>query len=115
METKFTKGPWKLCYHLESEENDKSCPCGYRGGIWGGDEVAVVCEMGSTEIKEELSLPRYDRKQELANAQLISAAPELLEALQKVYRLAKQIGLAEDLDFEEFDYIGAAINKALAD
>lgn len=48
-----------------------------------------------------------------ANAKLIASAPELLEALQKVYRIAKQIGLAEDLDFEEYDYIGEAINKAL--
>lgn len=57
----------------------------------------------------------YSENKELdANIlKLINAAPDLLDALQKVYKLAKQAGLQEDLDFEEFDYIESAINKAL--
>ena len=71
MNQAHTIEPWALCHHLESVEHDNSCPCGYRGGIWGGDGEHVVCEMGATEIPEEGSLPRYDRVTEIANAHRI--------------------------------------------
>jgi hypothetical protein len=78
-----TPGPWGLCHHLESAENDAACPCGYRGGIWGPDGERTICEMGSTLVpgEEGLEAPRYPRPVELANARLIAAAPDLAEAL----------------------------------
>lgn len=83
-DTKFTLGPWELCYHLKSIEHDKSCHCGYRGGIGNGDYM--ICEMGSTQIQGEegLELPRFDRETEIANAHLIAAAPELYGMLSAV-------------------------------
>jgi hypothetical protein len=86
---RHTPGPWHRCFHLESAENDASCSCGYRGGIWGPDEEHTICEMGSTLIKGEEGLcpPRYPRDVELANGRLIAAAPDLLEAL----RLAENV------------------------
>lgn len=83
-EWSFTPGPWKLCHHLQSPEKDVSCPCGYRGGIWGSDGEHIVCEMGSQPIpgQEGMEPPRYARSVELANARLIAAAPDLLGALK---------------------------------
>lgn len=82
MSGEHTPGPWHLCHHLKSAEKDKSCSCGYRGGIWGSDEGHIVCEIGSYAVpgEEALSPPRYDRPTELANARLIAAAPDLYEA-----------------------------------
>ncbi len=79
MSEKFTPGPWRLCFHLRSAENDASCPCGYRGGVWGPDGERIVCEMGAD--KDPLAPPRYERAIELANARLIAAAPTMFEAL----------------------------------
>lgn len=81
---KHTPAPWILCHHLQSKENDESCSCGYRGGIWGNDEEHMICEMGSTSTigEEALAPPRYDRDIELANARLIVAAPEMLAELE---------------------------------
>ncbi len=98
MESKFTKGNWVL-----GDENNSSCDISLPNG-------------------SDISLSRYERntgqfvmeRDEMnANWRLVCAAPKLLEALQKVYKLAKQAGLLEDLDLEEHDYISAAITAAL--
>jgi hypothetical protein len=80
----FTKGPWQLCHHLQSKENDESCSCNFPGDIWGPDGEHVICTMGSLQVpgQEGASPPRYERSVELANAKLIAAAPELLEAVE---------------------------------
>lgn len=67
-----TPGPWRPCLHLRSVEDDKSCPCGYRGGIWGSDQEHQVCEIGSGD--EPMAAPRYERLQEITNANFIIAA-----------------------------------------
>jgi len=101
-QTKHTPGPWKPCFHLSLGGDDK-CPCKYRGGIWGADGEAVVCEMGSTDC--DLPLPRYSREVELANARVIAAAPRLLEALKYLLRHCKGMDRFE----------GNPINEAMAD
>jgi len=107
--SEHTPGPWHLCRHLQSLEADAACPCGYRGGIFGGDEAGMVCEMGSTVIpgEEGLEAPRYPRPVELANARLIAAAPELLAACEEVYRM-----LGKMAHYYKGGEMAAAIKKA---
>lgn len=83
-ERKWTNGPWELCHHLKSAESDRSCPCGYRGSIWGSDGNHVVCEMGVYAIpgEEGMQPDRYDRATEIANAQLIVKAPDMATLLR---------------------------------
>lgn len=84
-----TKGPWVRCHHLQSVEADKDCPCGYRGGIWGGDKEHVVCEMGTGP--EPDAAPRYERTQEIANSAFIEEArmdvPDLAASYREAVRL----------------------------
>lgn len=84
-----TPGPWHLCFHLQSIENDRSCPCGQRGVVYGPehDVATAVCEMGVTPapgIEAGTEPMRYPREVELANARLIAAAPDLLAACEAV-------------------------------
>lgn len=87
---KGTPGPWNVgvnhCYFEINSEN---------GGI--GD----VCMSGHAFDAGQRLGPTAE-----ANAKLIAAAPELLEALQAVVRVA-------DRATDEFDMARAAIAKAL--
>lgn len=91
----ITPGPWEGCYHLRNKTNDEACGCGYRGSIWGGDQSGVICEMGSTVIKDEEGLepPRYERTQELANAKFISVSRELMPKLLAIAKAAKMVAI----------------------
>lgn len=109
---KHTPGPWRPCFHLRSAENDASCPCGFRGSIWGSDGEHVVCEIGSTLVpgEEALCPPRYDRPTELANARLIAAAPDLLEALIRLKHWA-EVAATKMLDSDNWP-ANLALDKA---
>lgn len=81
-----TPGPWTLCHHLSSIDNDIACECGYRGVIYGPDDKAI-CQPGHDKGPkgQELTVPeRYNREIEIANAYLIAAAPDMLAALKEV-------------------------------
>jgi len=84
--SKHTLGPWKLCHHLESIEKDKSCGCGYRGGIWSGCGEFIVCEIGGSLCPNtgEKYFPEVEREQQISDAHLIAAAPELYELLLEI-------------------------------
>jgi len=87
-EAKHTAGPWSLCTHLKSIEDDNDCSCGYRGVIFGPehDVAMAICQPGHDPAPkgEEGTEPvRYPRDIEIANAHLISAAPDLLDALEE--------------------------------
>lgn len=74
-----TPGPWRLCAHLADHDQ---CSCGYRGGIWSGDGETIVCEIGGPSgAPGDEMIPRADRQTQFADAHLIAAAPEMLEAL----------------------------------
>ena len=89
----FTPGPWELCQHLKSLEDDAARPCGYRGVVFGPhrDEAMAICQPGHELPRDEEqwgSEPgRYDRATELANMRLIAAAPDLYAALAAMVAL----------------------------
>ena len=113
---KHTAGPWQLCSHLK---NLDKCPCGYRGGIYGGDGKGMICEMGSTSIvgEEGLEMPRYGRYQEFANANLIAAAPDLYEALEtwlQAAQSADETGYVDGVGFLDIKQFHTMAEKALS-
>ena len=94
-EVKHTPGPWALC-----QANDGRMSI--RAGIDGDDSV--------------LSLAAFQRD---ADARLIAAAPELLEALQAILNVegaaiaGSRLGAWQGLDAKyHFDKVRAAIAKA---
>lgn len=82
-----TAAPWNLCRHLESEDADKACSCGYRGVIFGPEhDVAYAVFQPGHDLplrqEEWGSEPaRYPRQVEIANAQLAVAMRNHLPAL----------------------------------
>ena len=88
MSAKHTPGPWE---DVGPNEEGERC-------IFGGDDsgVAVTIPVGNPDMNEARSI---------ANARLIAAAPELLEAIKGVVRIA-------DRNTVEFDAARAAIAKA---
>jgi hypothetical protein len=88
-----TPTPWQLCHHLQSAEKDASCPCGYRGGIWGDGGELLVCEMRNCNLHEGHDMtPVGDRATQLANAAFI------VKAVNNHFALVKRLAsLEQDL------------------
>lgn len=87
---KHTPGSWKL-------SDDKL-------GVWGNGNIVASCDA----IK-------LDTDSKLANAQLIAAAPELLEALQDITRILEAFSYTTQLGNTQklrLDKAKAAIAKA---
>ena len=93
-----TPGPWKECHHLQSLKKDASCPCGFAGDIWGGDQEHVVCSIGAHCGPEGSEMiPRYERATELDNAQFIAHSREDIEyLLDLVQRITDRINALPD-------------------
>lgn len=90
MKNKFTKGEWGYCPKLTASENHKGFNLFTRDtDIYLGDIYPVDADGTEGE----------------ANAKLIAAAPDLLEALMAVVAVA-------DRKTDEFDKAKAAIKKA---
>ncbi len=97
---KHTPGPWE-------EHGKGGCECGLIFGPDGNSNICLV--YGPSHLASDDGpdcVPNRDAQQ--ANARLISAAPDLLAALQAVVAVA-------DRKTVEFDMARAAIAKALGD
>lgn len=93
---KHTKGPWKMTM------GTKTCAVKQEGSL------GYLCEMSD-----------YDRGEQVANAQLIAAAPDMLEALQEIMVIAIHLrnqGALAELDAGAFvERASIAIRKAKGD
>ena len=98
-EFKGTKGRWQMTTSaLECDHNSEVAT------IWGDSEYGE----GASLIAHIDNSPGVEKA--LANAKLINAAPQLLEALQKVIEIH---GAGLHLSDALIKYVYPAINKAL--
>lgn len=96
--TKHTPGPWH--YDWTSKTN------GYITGFHVGRQIAPMDEMGCIEHLITIPNDRPTEEEAEANARLIAAAPELLEALEELQGYELPVSQAC------LDRINAAIAKA---
>lgn len=118
-EAKHTPGPWELCHHLRSIEEDAGCGCGYRGVIYGPDKnvAMAICQPGHDQAPpgQEGSEPnRYPREVEIANARLISAAPDLLETCKRVHDWLSSFSMPPTSTIQEKQEHMAILEAAIA-
>lgn len=85
MEKKYTPGPWKAKFGKAALNSDNL----NAGGIIGNDDVnQVVAEICNVYDFEMVETDRIDFDTMYANAALIAAAPDLLEALEELLKSA---------------------------
>jgi hypothetical protein len=97
---KFTPGPWFFVEDIRDESDGFTYIAGY--DIKSNSAEIVGCEGISGDSDENL-----------ANARLIAAAPDLLEALEKAREdINWMINTGQQLNAHCFDYICAAIASA---
>lgn len=92
-EFKGTPGPWQVKEVDDDELSEISSTMVVAESL----VIACIGPTGNTDLKSDID-----------NANLIAAAPDLLEALQAVVRIA-------DRQTDEFDMARAAISKALGE
>lgn len=91
MQMKHTPGPWEV----------------------NGPGEFEICDLDLIRITANVPISEDGPKRTLADARLIAAAPELLAALQSVYkRLEDILSRLNDEDYSELDTARAAIAKA---
>lgn len=107
---KGTPGPWHPAFNRDSEDGVNATSIYSEDGIYVADVYRGY--VGSEDLKEV---------EQKANARLIAAAPELLEALDDLIHLAESAMLRANYDGGEYDIDGelsdarAAIAKALGE
>ena len=94
-DSKYTPGPWRIGEYLIGQHAWEDRP-DYDRAIYGHDQVKIA-------VMEQWY---KDGGESEANARLIAAAPELLEACQAAFRLLN------DPDADEFQAV--AVTNALA-
>jgi hypothetical protein len=81
---------------LPTEQAGKTVVAGHTPGPWSTDGLQICCDTGIHIIAECSEwLPEF-RDERRANARLIAAAPELLEALQRLSALTPGAANAAD-------------------
>lgn len=93
--SKHTKGSWDWYWRFDNSTNEADCGVASSGGY-------SVCRA-----------PRYqEKKQWEADARLIAAAPDMLEALERLVRRATR-ELADPEDVSELHFANSVIAKAI--
>ncbi|MBT1888205.1 hypothetical protein KK001_07470 [Enterobacter roggenkampii] len=100
MEFKGTKGEWDWEENSASQVDGSTCIEVHRSG---GPQIAYLQSFVGWGAD-------YERNATIANASLIAAAPDLLEALQDALHAYDKHG-----EHSEWDFARAAISKALGE
>jgi len=98
-ETKHTPGPWIIQHEMDNE------------GIYIYEDESEneICRIPNTnEVEKWGNLMIEDPETRVANARLIAAAPELLNALQDIKCLLQELG--EDNSPQSKDALAIALN-----
>lgn len=105
MSTKHTPGPWIVC----GSQNENQLTT---GSIWietiKGDNVASIHRVKAETLREE-------EKEMCANARLMAASPELLEALKEAEAIIQSLCARSAINpnaIKNFNKITNAIQKA---
>ena len=104
MKQKFTPGPWKACKPLFGQQDIRQDPKN-----WDGNGYQLICT-----VPQSKKGSHYGEMFE-ANARLIAAAPELLEALNLLHDNMAEYGRINNLggyDNQDMRMARAAIAKA---
>lgn len=104
MENKFTKGEWNLP-HLATKKNEHDCDCGY---ILNEQYEGAIATVHFTSKSRNFGHDNPPLEEAIANAKLICAAPELLEACER----ALQVLESENIFGQARLLLAVAIKKA---
>lgn len=88
----FTPGPWAYRPDVLDDWGIVRAPVTEQGRFLGG----IICQARDPEALDALTLASHREKKTdpwEANARLIAAAPELLEALEETWRVLRAAGL----------------------
>ena len=93
----YTKGPW----HYKPNAN----------GVYGADGYAITypIEQAITVLGSDDHSNQWIKRNVAANARLIAAAPELLEALDNTQQMLERLGLESS---DEYQANASSIAKA---
>jgi len=101
---KYTKGPWHACQNGECSCKRVWCDdnpvAEVIAGKWGDDYCSIrIVGESSLDLKaeaymEQITYGEIPEKEAIANANLISAAPDMYEALKNINELLEEIAPA---------------------
>lgn len=102
--SKHTPGPWMLPHFANPESK---CDCGY---VLNEDYMGCIAEVKYSVDGDQADNPPWPEAQ--ANARLIAAAPDLLEALQELIAMDEAQVFVKDPWDASFAKAKAAVAKA---